>query len=573
MIFSLAACFYITAVCWSWGIILFLLLKKCSGDKVLFQADFTLTCFSGLGLVTILTGILSLFIPLGGVLNQLWLITPAILLVFLKRDFLLLLKAQLRTSFRSLHPVLLVSLLVSILLALIISAGEMIHPDTLHYHAQCIQWAEQYRAVPGLANLGYHFGLQSSWFTACAIFSLKFTGSNCPTFLNTAVVLWFIIFIHERIQQCLNDAVTKQQNEVIAGMWLLLFVFSYWTFTQVRVTLSSLSPDFIATLYIWLVFFLYSRYKKESDPTSYLLLIIIFGFFSVTIKLSAVPAALFAAFIFFLYNRNKTANVFAFLLLAFLIISPFIARNIITSGHPLFPSSSLSLLPVDWKLPEEYLTRQSVFIKAYARVGDNTTIYGNEAINNMRLTEWIPLWWQKRSLSNKLIISGLAFLFVLHLLFLKRIKWKENKELLYSFLFAVLGIMLWFKEAPDPRFGFGYIIPAAAILLYLLLSNPASSFSIQRKQLFALLILFSVILTSYAGYRLVYFFKAENVIRPTGIAPVIYQTVNCNGIEFHHPLGEQCGSTPLPCVYSKCNEFRLRGSKITDGFKPAKEIK
>ena len=76
------------------------------------------------------------------------------------------------------------------------SSWTVIHPDTLGYHAQTIQWIEKYKAVPGLAHLHVRFGYQWLWFVDSALFGFSFTGKEGITLLNSTVLFWFFIFFY-----------------------------------------------------------------------------------------------------------------------------------------------------------------------------------------------------------------------------------------------------------------------------------------------------------------------------------------------------------------------------------------
>ena len=79
------------------------------------------------------------------------------------------------------------------------STWTIVHPDTLGYHAQTIQWIEKYKAVPGLVHLHVRFGYQGLWFVDSALFGFSFSGKEGITFLNSTVLFWFFIFFINRI--------------------------------------------------------------------------------------------------------------------------------------------------------------------------------------------------------------------------------------------------------------------------------------------------------------------------------------------------------------------------------------
>jgi hypothetical protein len=567
MIFSLLACIYITAVCWSWGMLLTFCVRTLMKGEALLALDFAITCFCGLALISVTAGFLSLLLPLGGLLPQLLFLLPAVS-IFLRRETREQLARQVSGSFSLLSPALLLSLVVALVASLIINAGEIIHPDTLHYHAQCIQWIEANKVIPGLVNLSYHYGLQSSWFTASALFLFKFTDHNAPGFLGITIITWFIIFLHEKMNRLIRVQTATAGTVMQALGWLLLFIFSFWSFTMIRGTLTSASPDFITAMYIWLAFYLFIQLHHTNSRRSLLLFMLFIALFSVSIKLSAAPAALFAGIIYIVYSkRNKRSLAFA-ALIAIFTLTPFIARNIITSGYPLFPMTFPDIIHADWKAPDTIMAAQRNHIKAYARVGDETTLYADEEVVNMPAAQWVPIWWQNRSPANKIILAALAALLLAHLLLFKKTRWKDHLYLLYVLIASAAGIVLWAVQAPDPRFGFGYIIPAIAVLLYMLPPDKVAESLVNRRIIYWGLMLFSTALACYGSYRAFYFFETKNLVKPAGITPVTFEKLNCHGMTFHKPHLDQCGSTELPCTYYPCSQFLPRGRNISDGFKP-----
>jgi hypothetical protein len=136
-------------------------------------------------------------------------------------------------------------------------------------------------------------------------------------------------------------------------------------------------------------------------------------------------------------------------------------------------------------------------------------------------------------------------------------------------IISIAGFIFWFIEAPDPRFGFGFIIPFQAILLLILFSNQTIP-SRYKSWLTYGIALFTLSIFLYLVYRTTKYFRLENLVKPAGVLNVPYKSVNCSSIEINIPLdNKNCGNTPLPCAYNPCDDFMLRGNKITDGFKQA----
>src|SRR5205809_2562664 len=156
MLTILLAWIYITFLCWTWGI-LFLQMISVTKTRLHFPL-FSIICITGLSAITVIAGLLSLFFPLGEWWVQFLFIIPCLVLFFQKNSPAFF--AALKKEFQDLHFISIILLSVCLLLILVMSSWIVIHPDTLGYHAQTIQWIEKYKAVPGLVHLQVRFGYQ-----------------------------------------------------------------------------------------------------------------------------------------------------------------------------------------------------------------------------------------------------------------------------------------------------------------------------------------------------------------------------------------------------------------------------
>ena len=64
MLTTLLAWIYITLLCWTWGTLFFLFIKKITKAE-LQSPHFSIICITGLAAITIIAGIFSLMIPMG----------------------------------------------------------------------------------------------------------------------------------------------------------------------------------------------------------------------------------------------------------------------------------------------------------------------------------------------------------------------------------------------------------------------------------------------------------------------------------------------------------------------------
>jgi hypothetical protein len=564
MIATIIAIIYISFICWSYGSMCLNLLSKFSHTELSIPAPTTVTCFTGLALIGVLFTALSLFFPVGHILSQLFLFLPALFWLLRKRSALAITWKSGWQRFTNYPAPVLAVLFSGILLILIMHSRVVNHPDTLNYHAQHIEWVKNYKAVPGIVHLNVNLGTQSAWFILSGLFSFSFTGSTALTFINAAVLCWFIIFITKKV----NETVKGTAPVVHGLLWLLLLILAFWSYTQIRLTATSASPDFIAALYTWLIIYLFIKSDKAGSKVYYALLVFI-SLFAVTLKLSALPCILLSFYAWYRYGKVRTAAAMLYPFTAAAIVGiPYLVNNVINTGYLLFPSPFPDLFSVDWKLSHNSMVLFQEYVKTYARTHVDYNPEQITKVAQMKMNEWMPIWWQIRSVADKLILLSVPALIIFALLSIKKILYTPFKRLRSAFVFTAIGVLFWFIEAPDPRFGFGFLIPFSGILLCLLLNNVTILQRIRPRVFNFFLVLFSISIFSYTAYRLVYFFSPSNLVQPAGVATIQYTTSNCNGVPLHMPVGNiECGITPVPCTNFQCGYFVPRGSKIEEGFR------
>ncbi|TMI89675.1 MAG: hypothetical protein E6H08_16165 [Bacteroidetes bacterium] len=558
MLTILLAWIYITFLCWTWGI-LFLQMISVTKTRLHFPL-FSIICITGLSAITVIAGLLSLFFPLGEWWVQFLFIIPCLVLFFQKNSPAFF--AALKKEFQDLHFISIILLSVCLLLILVMSSWIVIHPDTLGYHAQTIQWIEKYKAVPGLVHLQVRFGYQGLWFVDNALFGFSFTGNEGITLLNSTVLFWFFIFLTNRI----NYNFFKAGKRVYGLLWTALLLISTWSYTQVRLTATSASPDFIAALFILIIIYLLLEKKVKHPDDSTWLLAAFLSVVAVTIKLSVAPILLIAAVPAFIgLVKRKIKLFFTIFFISVITLTPFIVRNIITTGYVVFPSTSIDVTHVDWKYNRERTINEKNYITAYAKNPGIIVRTEINAINKMNPAEWLPTWWQNRSTADKIIMTFLVLSFFIALLSIKKIL---LSGFIPQFVLVTLltGIIFWFVNAPDPRFGFGSILGFIAVVSYLVFTE--KEILIQKSVLIAILLIITGSVLAYTGYRFVNFFKKDQLLKPLGIEKVEYKTFDCDGIKINSPVANKdLGITPIPCTDLDCERFSPRGHKVEDGFR------
>ncbi len=559
MLSILIFCIYISFLCWTWGLATRNLFVKLTGEPI--QLPASITCLLGMVVITSIGGFLSFWLPLGGPYIQLIFLIPALVISFQKTtttEF-----RKLRNKFRSINNYLLFYFFSALLLLILIGSWIIYHPDTMAYHAQLIKWIEEYKVVPGLVNLNARFGFQSSWFVSSALFSFNFTNTGALSFINTTILAWYMLFIIARINSCFF----LKQGNTNRLFWLILPLFNFWSFTQIRLTAISASPDFIATIFIGAVFYLLLKSGESKTNSTLWTLILVFTSYSISIKFSALPIAIVGLYaITRLIQLSKKRSLAIAVIFSILILSPFLARNVITSGYAFYPSTIANYFDVDWKYSIPQAKLQEEYITAYARTTGGDTPAEINQILAMRFSEWGPVWWKNRSNADKIILMISGFSILICLAFVKRILRSDN-SLKVAFITSIIGIVFWFLKAPDPRFGFGFIL-MPPVLLCLIFLHIKWTDTVLRKFAIWVLLISALILNAYSFYRFRSYFNPRQLILPAGFEITTTRQVNCGEIIYN--LADEnnpCGNSPLPCSYDSCQTFKLRGKTMEEGFR------
>ena len=561
MLIYLLGIIYTTFICWSWGLGVWNLLQKQFGKGNLSQLTLPEQSLLGMIAIIITGAILNFWIPLNGWIQQSTLLLIATVF-FLKFSGYRSLQSEL--SYFKLLPLTSKLLLVlALCVILVMSSWSIHHPDSLAYHFPLIRWAAEHTVTPGIANLHIRFGYQSNWFVGAAIFDTGFLGLQGLSPLNGSMLLWLVAFCIRKI----NTYHLHEENKGRKFYWILLLFMVGWSYTQFRLTATSASADFITAILIWYTIYLTINNSKE--PTHRMLLILLISF-TFTIKLSSAPLGILLVYLLIENKFLLLKKYFWQIALCISIIGiPFLTRNHMSSGYLLFPVRGASIGNPDWKVPAPLVEKEAAYVKAYARLqveGDMNSILN---ANKAGIQEWFPDWVQLRSEADLTILS-FAFIVLLIGIFHFKFIWNSSTAFKVSLITAFLGCLFWFYNAPDPRFGWGFIIGVAGLILYRL---PTPIVLQKNEKVFmstALWILLSFG-AAYFVYRAYNYSTPKTWLIPAGIKPQKGSEIRIGGINIFLPDPENnCGNTALPCTYDSIPSFEPRGQFPENGFRPIK---
>jgi hypothetical protein len=312
----------------------------------------------------------------------------------------------------------------------------------------------------------------------------------------------------------------------------------------------------------------FNKTSKEHPALNYSLLLIT-GIFTITLKFSAAPIIILSLYgAYKLVAMRKFKLLLISILLSIASLIPFFARNIITSGYPAFPSIFPDVANVDWKLNKEINVYIQKYITAYARIKSEPGRKNIDTAISMSITDWLPIWWKNQSMADKALLI-LLMLSICMLIIKVRKVFQSGERIKIALITALTGIIFWFVQAPDPRFGFGFVIAIAAITSGFYLQPYKKLYNDIWKKAFLITSFATlVILGGYTIHRAINFFSPSQLLLPAGLKPIKYKTVTCNGVSLNIPeMNYNCGNTKVPCAYDSCRTFEARSKEVTDGFR------
>ena len=465
MIFIFLSWIYITGLVFCIGYAFHQLLKSAFKIDNTGQEHFSVVCLSGILVITFISTLLCLFIPLGLVSNLLILFLALAGILINRKHFQAVVRfhlAELRKT-----PFLLVFLFLAFLFIIgYISYLPSSHHDDGLYYSTSIKWLQEYGTVKGLTLLNPRIGFNSTWLIGQANFGFQFFHAGLFNDLNGLIYLFLFIYFLQAVNRLYRGE--RSISNLLQALFFLPLMILHTTAASDFLVynsnmISSPSADLTTCLLISLVFILFLKSGEESPVGIKLneLLIVFYSFSLISIKLSAAPILLFPAFLFIKFIRIGEIRRELILFLCFsAVLIPWLIRNILLSGWLLYPFTGLDLFHFDWKAPYQLARYYEYSTSVYPK--DEALIL--QQPHAVALSEWIYPWFNRQAYIHRVflllaIVSTLVFLMIGLWQLLRRhfLFFKKSIYPVVFILISVSGILFWLVKGPDFRFGFGFI--------------------------------------------------------------------------------------------------------------------
>lgn len=479
--------------------------------------------------------------------------------------------------------------LIFLLMAYGTSHGIM-HYDSDLYHAQAIHWIEDYGVIRGLGNLHVRLAYNSSAFPLSALYSMSFLGGR-----SYHVMAGFFSLI--LAWQCLDIKNIIRRGHPILSDFARIAAL-YYLFSVFDEIVSPASDYFLSTIVFYVIIhWLDMNVRHEKSVLPYILLALT-GVFAVTVKLSAAPMILLSTIpIYKLLHKRTDKTVKAFwisVLMAFIIVAPFIIRNIIISGWLLYPVTFLDVFGFSWKIPKGLAEYDALEIKTFGRGYNDVAQYGN-----IPVSRWLPEWFAGISGITKLMlildILAIACYVVILLYFLiayirndtkmsdrfgaSKVFILSHRSVLNIWDFITIGgtmifcLLFWLFSAPLVRYGVVYIWMTPAIVLGRVFTHLYNRLDkLIAPWVFKVFVAFLCIWVAYKGVNLVRDdiprFNPKYLLTQQDYGKYEVTTCQVGDMTIYYPTqGDQTGYEPFPsATHDVSGEIRLMGENINDGI-------
>ena len=544
---------------------------------------------TGIVLVTVYAQIVSLFTKVSLGANLVLLALSVLIAVYYREelgDELLSMLSKLKAGANFY-----VYLAVFLIMAYGASHGYM-HYDSDLYHAQAIRWIEEYGIVRGLGNLHVRLAYNSSAFPLSALYSFRFLGGQSYHVMSgffALLLAW----------QCVDiKNVLRRGHPVISDFARLAAI--YYLFTIYDEMMAPASDYFLSCLVFYIIIhWLDMNVRHERSYLPYILLALL-GVFAITIKLSAAPMLLLTIVpIYKLFHNRTKEKMRAFwvsVALAFVIVLPFLIRNIILSGWLLYPVTFLDFFGFYWEIPKGVAAYDALEIRTFGRGYNDVATYGN-----VPMREWIPNWFASITGLNKIMLVLALLSIIVYVIYLvyfvlafageksEKIKGFNNskvfeishRSMLSMADFLTIGGTLigcfafWFLSAPLIRYGIVYVWLLPAVILgrtFILAYNRLFEDEVKDTVVKVLVIVFlawfiyKCAIVALEDNR---HFNPEYLLRQQDYGSYEVDTFKMGDETFYYPVsGDQVGYDPFPsATHDITGEVELIGREIKEGFK------
>jgi hypothetical protein len=435
--------------------------------------DWFTAFWMGFGLVIVFLMLWNFFLPLGGGAPLVIVLVTGMTGVVAARRWGWVAKSLWESAppLWAVVSAVLFSLWVSNLSLGLISRG-FIGWDSALYHMQGVKWASSYPAVPGLGNVFGPLAFNNASFLWNAMLDSGPWSGRAWHVSNSVLVSVFGAQLILSASRMLDRNTPVHSFPVFA--LVLLPEAVNLALDGVPNFMTAVPASLLLMVTATLLYRAFADQRRPADDRAYDFFCTAFlAAIAVAIKTSA---AVFAAAVLlvscygvlrFARDANPARTIVWTVAAVTAIGLTWLARGVILSGYPLFPSPVLAF-PVDWRVPVEHARAEFDFVVHSARAtAENYSYVSGDA---QGLAVWLPHWGRvaAENLYEFFVPVGLTIVAAFFFLWSNRqASAAQRKALRAGWLILpplVIAVAAWSLVAPMPSYGAPFFWSLAALI-------------------------------------------------------------------------------------------------------------
>lgn len=330
------------------------------------------------------------------------------------------------------------------------------------YYLQAIRWTETFPIVRGLVNLLPYLAFNQSAFLVTSVYD-SLMPNRWGIFFSGGVLPWLGLSLSLFAMLRITISLFRKDDGIRPIETAYAISLPAWIFVLLGSNISSASPggvSFCLMLHFFLLFSCFIASRVDEERRRRLGEILFVGALCLCVNLNSlglVAASLATISVTLLRMKEKMGFLYQRRLVVIVacstvLLSTWMARGVLLSGYPLFPSSALAM-PVPWRMPVKQVDSFRGVVIAGVRDPDP-----NKNIKRtLRTWRWLPGWIQRAHSSINQIIwpaqVGLAGCVALAAaVAMERSLWGNLRNLLILTLPLLFHSILWFLTIPEPRY-------------------------------------------------------------------------------------------------------------------------
>jgi hypothetical protein len=321
------------------------------------------------------------------------------------------------------------------------------------YYLQTMRWIREYHVVPGLGNLHGRLAYNSMLFLIAGVDDRDGIG----WISNLLMILFVLISLLVRLRVITRNG---RQNgiefwAIVLSILILCSENLFDPFSYAVLTADS----FTAILIIYWTCVALGLSERSSNLQTDLAMLVLSAVLALTVKVSAAPLLLPTIALAWIH-RERLSAAFTWRAASFssLVLALWMIRGITLSGCVVYPVPLTRISTLPWAVSQQQVTSESRWIESWAREP------GEFPSKVLKDRTWLS-GWIRGTLHDRriLLFAVLAALGMIAVLFRRKFRERQARDLLVITSGFVGCLVFWFMTAPDPRFGAGYILGAAVL--------------------------------------------------------------------------------------------------------------